>query len=205
MKSYQLRSINHDAVMFEGRFKSFKDCLEHAVLDRVALDCVNLRDKNLTNANLDDAIMPYADFRGSNLIGANMSEAYLKGSNFAGTALYNVCFNDSNMSACDFDNASFGATDIHGSIISQSQFSTLSCFSLDFNSVRQMGGCIFINPDGRICQMSRPPIVIRGMGRDPIILMDRQVKAGHNIIDHKRLSALAEKLTVRTLRRRLTA
>ncbi len=205
MKLYQLRSINSDAVLFEGNFKSFKDCLERAVLDRVALDCVNLRNKNLTNANLDDAIMPHADFTGANLTGANMSEAYLKGSNFVATALYNVCFNDSNITACDFSNASFGATDIYGTIISHSQFSTLSCFSLDFVHVRQMSGCIFINPDGRICEMSKPPIVVRGMGREPIILMDRHVKAGHNIIDHKRLKPLAAKLSTRALRRRLSA
>jgi hypothetical protein len=134
-----------------------------------------------------------------------MSEAYLKGSIFDGAALYNTCFNDSNLSACNFTDTSFGATDIHGSIISHSQFSTLSCFSLDFTHVRQMSGCIFINPDGQICAMSKPPIVIRGMGREPLILLDNRAKAGHNIIDDKRLGTLAEKLTTRALRKHLAA
>lgn len=191
--------------MFEGRFKSFKACLEQAVRDRVALNCVSLRNLNLINVNLDDAIMPGADLSGSNLSGTNMSEAYLKGAAFNGSALFNVCFNDSNMSACDFTDASFGATDIHGSIISHAQFSTLSCFTLDFVQTREMGGCIFINPDGHICDMSRPPVVIRGIGRSPIILLDKHIKAGHNIIDQKRLRPLVEKLSVRTLRRRLAS
>ena len=205
MKNHQIRSIKDGTVLFEGQFSSFKACLEQAVQDRVALNCVDLRNKNLINANLDDATMPGADFTGSNLTGANMSEAYFKGANFSGSALYNTCFYDSNLTACNFDGAFFGATDIHGTILSHSQFSTLSCFYLDFVRVRQMTGCIFINPDGRICQMSKPPIVIRGMGRDPIILLDHHVKSGHNIIDHQRLSPLAEKLTTRTLKRRLMA
>ena len=205
MKLYQLRSTDNKAVLFEGRFESFKACLEQAVIDRVALDCVSLRNKNLINANLDDAIMPSADFSGSNLSGANMSEGYFKGSKFDGSVLYNTCFYDSNISACNFENASFGATDIQGTIISHAQFSTLSCFSLDFSRTRQMGGCVYINPDGRLCEMSKPPLVIKGYGRDPIVVMDNALKAGHNVIDHKRLKPLIENLSTRALRRRLVA
>lgn len=205
MKLQQLRSTYDDRILFEGHFKSFKACLEQAVKDRVTLDCVNLRNKNLTNANLDDAFMPNADFLNCNLTGANMSESYFKGSSFAGSTLYNTCFYDSNLTACNFTSTSFGATDIYGSILNNSQFSTLSCFSLDFIKARNMDGCIFINPDGRICQMSKPPIVIHGMGKDTVILLDQHVKTGHNVIDHKRLKPLAEKLTTRAIKKRLCA
>lgn len=205
MKHHQLRSKNDGVVLYEGRFKNYKTCLEQAIKDRVALNCVSLRNLNLSNANLDDAVMPEADFTGCNLTGTNLSEAYLKGSTFKDSALFNACCNESNMTACNFTGSSFGATDIHGSIITNSQFSTLSCFSLDFHWVREMNGCIFVNPDGRICEMSRPPVVIRGVGRAPIILLDRHVKAGHNVIDHDRLRPLAEKLSTRALRRRLAS
>lgn len=203
MRNYIIHTTDENLALFKGQFTNFKDCLEQAVKNRITLERADLRNKNLTNANLDDAIMPGADLSGSNLSGANLSEAYLRGSNFSGAALYNTCMNDSNISACNFADASFGATDIHGTIISDSQFSTLSCFTLDFPRTRQMSGCIFINPDGRICTMSKPPIVIRGAGNDPIILMDRHVKSGHNIIDHKHLKPLAEKLTRRVLQDRL--
>ncbi|MCB1720885.1 MAG: pentapeptide repeat-containing protein [Alphaproteobacteria bacterium] len=205
MQHHQIRSTADNTVLFEGRFESFKACLEQAVADRVALHCVNLRNQNLTNANLDDALMPGADFSGSNLTGANMSESYLKGANFKDAALYNTCFYDSNLSACNFEDAAFGATDIHGTILSHAQFSTLSCFSLDFVRAKAMSGCIFINPDGRVCEMSKPPIVVRGVGNAPIILLDNQIKAGHNVIDHKRLRPLLEKLSIRTVRKRIAA
>jgi len=205
MKFYQLRSIDNRNILYEGTFANFAACLEQAVQDRVALDCVNLRNKNLMNANLDDAIMPNADFQNCNLSGANMSEAYFKGASFCGTTLYNTCFFDSNLTACNFDSASFGATDVHGSILNNSQFSTLSCFNLDFTNTRNMDGCIFINPDGRICQMSKPPVVIRGMGKQIIVLLDNHAKIGHNVIDQKRLKPLAEKLSIRALKKHLAA
>lgn len=205
MKLQQLRSRKDETILYEGRFETPQECLEEAVSNRVALDCVDLRNLNLSNANLDDAIMPNADLSFANLSGANMSEAYLRGSNFSGAALYNTCFYDSNLSACDFTDTSFGATDIFGTILSHSQFSTLSCFSLEFSSVRQMSGCIFINPDGRICRMSKPPVVVSGVGAHKLILMDDHAKTGHNLIDHARLKPLIEKLSTRTLRRRLSA
>ena len=135
------------------------------------------------NINLDDAVMPAADFTASNLSGANMSEGHFKGCKFSGAALYNTCFYDSDISNCDFKSASFGATDIAGATLNGAQFSTLSAFTLDFSRTRTMRGCNFINPDGQICRMSRPPIVIRGLGRDPIIMMDDKTKYGQNIID----------------------
>ena len=203
MQHHQIRSIDKNIILFEGIFKDFKACLEQGIKDRVILNSANLKHKNLSNANLDDAIMPSADFSGSNLTGANISEAFMKDANFTNTALYNTCFYDTNLTACNFDGAGFGGTDIFGTVLAQAQFSTLSCFGLDFSGARTMAGCIFLNPDGRICQMSKPPLVIRGMGRDPIILMDNHVKAGNNLIDHKRLRPLAEKLTSRALRERL--
>lgn len=201
MQNYQLRSIKDDAILFEGRFDTFKACLERAVTDRVALHCVDLRNQNLTNANLDDALMPGADFSGSNLTGANMSESYFKDASFNGAALYNTCFCDSNLSACNFENAAFGATDIHGAIITRARFSTLSCFGLDFVTARAMIGCIFINPDGTPCPMSRPPLVIRGLGNDILVLLDHHTKTGHNITESQRLRGILEKLSTETLLR----
>lgn len=163
----------------------------------------DLRNKNLSNAHLDDAILPHADFSGANLSGTNLSEAYLKGAKFAGAALYNTCLSYSNLRGCDFLDANFGATDIFGTIISNAQFSTLSCFSLDFTGVRKMESCIFIGNDGRFSEMSKPPIVIKGLHNKPIIIMDHDVRAGHNTINTKRTMELAQKISMRELRKRL--
>ncbi len=203
MKHYQIRSIEKRTILFEGFFENFKTCLENAVADKAILNHADLTNRNLTNVNLDDAIMPGANFTNSNLTGANMSEAYFKDARFNGAALYNTCFYDSNLTGCDFTDASFGATDIFGTIISNARFSTLSCFTLDFQSVRNMDGCLYISRDGHICRMSKPPLVVHGYTRKPIIFMDDHVKAGHNLIDSKRLKPLAKKLTSRLINTRL--
>ena len=205
MKQFQIKTLSDQSVIFEGRFFSFHECLETAVRQKVNLERADLRGRNLININLDDAIMPTADFTASNLSGANMSEGFFRGCKFNGAALYNTCFVDSNISNCDFKDASFGATDIEGTILNGAQFSTLSAFTLDFARTRGMRGCNFINPDGQICRMSKPPIVIHGLGRAPIIMMDDKTKYGQNILDRRRLKPLAEKLSVKILRNRLAS
>lgn len=202
MKHYEIKSTKTGAILFQGQYPNFNACLEDAISSRIPLPYANLQNRNLSNANFDDAILPHADFSGSNLTGTNLSESYLKGAIFAGAALYNTCMSHSNLRACDFTNASFGATDIAGTIISQSQFSTLSCFSLDFTHVRQMDACIFIGNDGRFSTMSKPPIVIKGLTNKPVILMDYDIRAGHNTINATKASALAHRISMREIRRR---
>lgn len=211
MQRYQLVAKTEDlqtkdslqTVLFEGRFYSFKACLEQAVKDGCDLSGIDLSHKNLSNANLDCSHMPGANFTGTNLTGANLSECNLTGALFNGAALYNTFFCDSDLSDCNFENATFGATDIHGARLANTRFSTLSCFSLDFTRARHMTDTLYINPDGSTCRMSRPPIVIRGWARDPIILMDESVKSGHNLLNRKRLEPLIRKLALRALDRRL--
>ena len=178
MKHYQIISTKTGKILFAGLYADFNHCLE-------------------------DAVLPHADFSGANLSGTNLSEAYLKGAKFAGAALFNTCLSYSNLRACDFRNASFGATDIVGTILSQAQFSTLSCFSLDFSSVRQMDSCLFIDHDGRFSEMSKPPVVIKGIGNKPIILTDHDIRAGHNVIDEQRTLNLMQKISMREIRKRM--
>jgi len=203
MKHYQIRSFDKRTVLFEGFFKDFKTCLETAIAGKAILNNADLSNRNLSNVNIDDAIMPGADFSHANLSGANMSEAYFKNARFTGAALYNTCFYDTNLTGCDFTDASFGATDIFGAILSGARFSTLSCFSLDFHNAREMSGCIFKSPDGRVSRMSKPPIVIRGMGKDPVIFLDDHLKSGHKMVNGDRLLPIAERLASRAIKKRL--
>lgn len=205
MKKYKLRSTDNDKIVFEGHFPSFKTCLEQAVFEKTPLHHIDLKNQDLSNANLDDAKMGFADFTGANLTGTNLSESYLRGANFNNCALYNTCLSLSNISECDFQGAHFGGTDIFGAILCHSTFSTLSAFSLDFSAARQMQECHFINAQGQSAQMSRPPIIIQGLGRQPIIIMDNTITAGHSPIEREKLIPMAQKLTHHTLRKRLAS
>ena len=203
MKHYQLQTINNSTILFEGTFLSFQDCLETAINQKINLDQINLSNQNLSNANLDNAIIPRADFTGANLTGANLSESYLRGAHFKNTTLYNTCLCYSNLSECSFKDSFFGATDIFGAILRKSHFSTLSCFTLNFSTARHMEECTFINPNGTISKMSQPPIVINGLINQPLIIMDNEIKAGHNTISHHKLLPLSRKLAARTLNQRI--
>lgn len=205
MQYYRIYSNHNSQTLFEGRFYSFKACLERAVSDNISLAHADLKNLNLSNANLDGADFSQADFSNTNLTGANLTESNLHSASFNGAALYNTFLCESDLSGCDFKNASFGATDIHDTNLTRAQFSTQSCFTLDFTKARSMIGCLFFNPDGKVCAMSRPPIVIRGLTHEPIILMDNTIKSGANILNHPKLEALGQKLTTRELRRRLQA
>lgn len=194
MNEYQITSTKSNNPLFEGIFPNFTLCLEAAVEARTHLAHANLREKDLSGANLDDAILPGADFTGSNLSGVNLSEAALNAAIFQNTALYNTCFAYSSLTACDFTGASFGATDVSGAVLNAVQLSTLSAFTLDFGTVKTMQGCIFINADGRITELSRPPIVINGATPHPIILCENIVHLGHNRISKDDFMALCQKI-----------
>ena len=203
MRLYQLRSTQNGKILYQGTFKSFQSMLEQAAKDKAPVPYADLKHRNLSNADLDGLIAPHGDFSGSNLTGANISESFLNNANFANSALYNTCLCESSIANSNFDGAFFGGTDIYDSLISHSQFSTLSAFSLDFQSVKEMKDCVFINANGRISKMSKPPIVIMGVRRSPTVFFDDTVKVGHNIIDHKRLHPLIENLSERMWNKRM--
>ena len=190
MRNFCIVSHKTADVLFDGRLESITDCLERAVAKKTNLADADLRNANLTNATLDDAILPGADFSGANLCGANLSESNLRGTNFDGAVLYNTCLAWSDLRECKFNNTSFGATDIAGCDISRSWFAGLSCFTLNFNQVHAMQKCLFSSPGESPCPMSRPPIVINGLGTLPVMIMDRHIQAGHTVIDSYNLLAL---------------
>ena len=178
---YQLKSYLDDDLLYEGDFESLTECLEQAVSDRVKLDAVDLRMANLCNANLDDAYMNGALLTGANLSGANLSEAALKHANFSCAALYNTCLCYADLSGAYFDEASFGGTDIACAAIDNVRFAGPSCFSLNFSAVKSMNGCVFQDESGQLCSMSSPPVVIHGLLRQSIILMDQDMKVGERL------------------------
>ena len=182
MKNYKITTKDTNELLFAGYFKDFKSCLEAAVNKHTPLNNANLSHQNLSNANLDDGIFAGADFSGSNLSGVNISEAYCKGANFNRTSLFNASFAYSNLTNSDFQNSLFGGTDIVGALIDGSTFSTLSAFSLDFNNSRQMHDCKFVTPDNSSIEFSSPPITIKGLRPQLIIILENHILEGQQSI-----------------------
>lgn len=185
MNTYTLYTHHDNRTLFSGKYNTFEDCLEDAIFQKTDLSYIDLKYKNLSNLNLDGAIMPYADLKGSNLIGANMSECYLDGTIFDDSSLYNTCFAYSQMPSCSFLGCQFGATMIEGCNIQDSKFSTSSCFDLDFYLTTAMSGCIYVDQNYRTHKMSEPPSVLKGFLNTPIIILDQSIKVGSQFFSYE--------------------
>ncbi|HBH26612.1 MAG TPA: hypothetical protein DDX54_04335 [Rhodospirillaceae bacterium] len=181
MPYIHITSHETGSTLFGGEFPSLRACLEAAVAEGLPLIGADLAHAGLQNANLDGAHLARARLDGANLTGANLSEARLDGTSFRGAELYNTCLAESLLREAAFEGAAFGATDIAGADIAGAMFSTASCFTLDFALARSMEGVTFATADGLLCQMSRPPTVIRGQWGHVIAVMDHHVKVGPHV------------------------
>lgn len=180
MTYYTITSIQDGRSLYCGDFTTFRACIETAVSAGISLHHADLRQTNLLNATLDGADLRGADFTGANLTGANLSEAKLDNALFFGTALMNAVLCESSLKGTHFIDSSFGATLLDSALLDQAHFSGLSTFSLDFTVVQKMRNCVFLNPCGTICPITRPPVVIQGLSH-PFIVMDRHMKIGHAV------------------------
>lgn len=180
MTYYTITSIQDGRSLFSGKFPTFRACIETAIGTGISLRHADLCRTNLLNAMLDGADLRGADFTGANLGGANLSEAKLDDALFFGTCLINAALCESSLKGAQFIDSGFGATLIDAALLDQAHFSGLGTFSLDFTGVRTMRHCVFLNPCGTPCPMTRPPVVVQGLSR-PFILMDRHIKVGPDV------------------------
>ncbi|MGH1456971.1 MAG: pentapeptide repeat-containing protein [Alphaproteobacteria bacterium] len=190
MNYYALKTYTDKKRLHEGYFETFTQCIEDAVKKNIDLNHVDLRGENLSNANIDGAIMNDALFESANLTGANMSECLLNNSNFQNCTIYNTCFAYSDMNNVDFTGASFGATLIDGCNLKDCLFSTLSSLDLNFSLTASMQGCQFTEENGQTHPMSAPPIILKGFISTPIVIFDETVKIGNNIFSNDIAPAL---------------
>lgn len=179
MPLIEIRNHRTQGIICAGEFPSMIECLEKLCREKFDLSGADLSGHNLSNANLDGLVMQSAQLKGANLTGANLSEADLKQSDLRDATLCDTCFCESNLTACDFSGARFGATDIAQAILSGAVFSTLSALDLDFQSAQTMSDCAFIQPDGTALPFGTPPIVIKGVTHTPVIIIGQTVKIGH--------------------------
>lgn len=182
MEHYTITNHHTQEILFKGTFKSFKRCIEQAVLDNINLENADLSYKNLQCANIDTAKLSGAKLHFTNLNHANISEASLSSCDFSGASLIGTCLAESDLSGSNFTNAGFGSTDITDAILDQSLFSTLSALLLPFQDAKSMGSCIFKTASGHEISLSQPPLVLGGALRCPIAILDKTVLFGHRVV-----------------------
>lgn len=190
MKNYQIQHTKTGQTIYEGRFNTFKQCLEDAVTKGINLENADLRNQNLQNINIDTAQLYGAVFDESNLNDANLSEGQFELSSFKNTSLIGACMAESNYKHCDFSGASFGANTVAGSCFDHATFNTLSCFTLDFLSLETMKNCRFEGASGNSYNLSKPPIVITGLFSTPIIFLNNEILLGHKNVTIEIKSAI---------------
>lgn len=182
MKTTAIHCRTSGDILFEGAFRSIKDCAEAAIQQKIDLKGADFKRCNLSRANLDDALLDKADFSGANLCGANLSESTLKSCLFVNANLVDTCFSYSTLSGSDFQGARFGATDIAGAELSFCRFSGLSAFSLDYMSANSIQGCTYAHQDNCEIPMNHPPRVLKGLLHRPLILMDQHALIGQHCL-----------------------
>lgn len=96
MQTYRLRHRDH-TTLFEGEYRTHRECIEDAIAQGICLNGANFSHADLSEINLDGAILRDASFTGANLTGANISEAELHRCQFDNASLFNVCFAHSDL------------------------------------------------------------------------------------------------------------
>lgn len=200
MQLFTLNRYTDNSSIFSGYYTSITACIEHAVEQKLDLSYINLKNQNLTNANIDMAHMPHACLNGTNLTGCNLSEANLEKASFLNTSLYNTCLSYSRLRQCNFAGAAFGATLIDGADMRDCQFSTLSCFDLDFHLTHSTIGSTFITTDNISHPMSNTPAIFKGVLNTPIIILDDIVKVGTQYFSSRAIPPLIQHLQEHVLK-----
>ena len=175
MQTYRLRHRDH-TTLFEGEYRTYRECIEDALLQGICLNGANFAHTDLSEINLDGTRLHEVCFMGANLTGANISEAELHHCQFDDASLFNVCFAQSDLTGSIFSHASFGGTDIAGAILDDCLFAGLSALGINFQSGKSMRGTSY-QAAMRRCEMSIPPVVVSGLS-ETIAVFDQDILIG---------------------------
>ncbi len=86
-KYYEIKHKYITEVLFNGEYKSFKDCVENAVFSKINLSEAYFSGANLSGADLSGAYLLEADLSGASLSGASLFKADLSGADLSGANL----------------------------------------------------------------------------------------------------------------------
>ncbi|MFP4314230.1 MAG: pentapeptide repeat-containing protein [Alphaproteobacteria bacterium] len=179
MKNYTIYNHQTADVLYEGKYRSFKECLEDSVRKNINMMHADLSGQNLSNVNIDNAQLSNALFRGSNLCQANLSEGDYRSADFTGANLIGACMAESDFSSCNFKAAHFGANILNNTILDRAEFNTLSAYLLPFCDVKSMHECSFFHHENQLFTISKPPVVLLGAHNTPMVLAANTVFYGH--------------------------
>lgn len=163
MQDISIRHIRNGQILFNASCPDLRTCVETAIARGINLSYADLRYANLTNAQMDGAILDHADLGEANLTGANISEAQLKHTCFRNAQLQGVIFCESLLFCTDLRGAQCGGTDISAAQLIRCQFDTLSALDLNFRDSDLIKNCTFTNSDQTLYRFSKPPVVIKGL------------------------------------------
>ena len=176
-----LKSITGE-VIFEGYFHTVKRAMEAAVREHVCLDGVDLRNTNLSQANLDGAQMKGVCLWGANLTGVNMSGVEMAGADCRNANFKDCCLAESDCSKTDFRGSYFSNSVLRQTDLSDAKFSCPSIFNNNLYEVGNLHGAVYSHKGEVECDMSQTPIIIHGVEK-PIILLKDKILIGHFLYD----------------------
>lgn len=182
MQTITIKNRNTGAIIFKGLYNNNKECIEDAISKRINLENADLRHTNLQCVNIDTAQLNGADLRFCNLNYANISESNLSGADLRGASLIGTCLAEANLTNSNMRDACFGATDIGYAILDGAQFSTLSALALPFTEANSMQLCVFHSVHQQKFTFSEPPIMIQGLFKENIYLIEKNALIGHTLL-----------------------
>lgn len=174
-----LKSVD-GKILFEGRFTNIRQGVEMAVADKCDLTAINLRKVNLSNVQMDNAIMPKACLWGANLNEANMTSGKFEGADFRTANLLNSCLAEADCAEVNFEGAYFSKTIFTDCDLSKTKFSCPSIFNVELAEVASLEGAIYSHLGEIDCDLSHAPLIIRGLHK-PFIFMDDVTLVGNDL------------------------
>jgi len=111
---YEIKSRFSGQVLFEGKFGSFRMCVEAAASRGADLSGANMSGADLRSADVSGAYLSGADLSDADLSGANMSGADLRSADLSGAYLSDADLRSADLSDADLSGAYLIDADLRG-------------------------------------------------------------------------------------------
>ena len=127
-----------DNIIFESSKETIKEVVLEAIKQGLALYDVNLRNADLSDANLSYANLRNADLRNADLFGTNLSGADLRNANLSGADL-----SGANLSGADLSCADLFGADLRNANLSDADLFGADLFGADLSCADLSGANLF--------------------------------------------------------------
>lgn len=169
-------------VIFEGYFHTIKRAVEAAIRENISLDYIDLRQANLSGAELDGASFNHASFWGANLRHANMAGVSINYADCRNADLKEACLAESTCINTDFRGSFMAQVLLRNTNLSGTKFSCPSLFLNNLNEVLSLKNSIYYHKGEVNCDLSYAPLMINSLSK-PIILLKDKVLIGNNLYE----------------------